>query len=783
MNKLVYILYLFIPACALLVFGATGEWPATLVEGLCFFLLALHLLSLRREHASLLRAPGFLPLAILIGYVLIQLVPLPPLVLKLLSPNTWELYAETIWQVRPGAWMPISIAPKATLTEFLRLSAYVVYYLMTVQVLAERERLKGALSFFSICTGLFALAGLVMLFFSGGRFFWPLGGWTFEPGRFSAAVAKSHYAGLMAMVLPVVLAHYLATRPRVNYSSLRDRVVDFFHHPGSNLSVLLGFFLIPLTASFLLSYSTSGILSGLAGLLLFMLLLLIRGWTRKKRAFKGLSAAAVLLVVSLLGCGIIWGRPDLRQDQFRTEGIREQLWRDSKEIVSDFPLFGTGLGTFAQVYPRYKTISAPDSEINHARNEYLEHMVEAGLVGALLVGWFLFSLVRQTFPLWRNRHNRTSVYVCAGAFSGLVAILLHSITSSVLHAGAVGLYVFFFAGLVFAAATCRSPGRSESRLQEETSPAVARWIGVAAVFLLAVSLTFNVGVLMGKYKIPQRIDPAADNPDAGQERAEVEKAARQAMRLDPLESTYPYLLADAGLSSGEAEKTLALFASALRLNPLNAEYLQRIGLVFDNLGQREKAENLLRSGVENDGSNPERHKTFAFWLLSEGKKDKGLDHIRKAIYWGPRQTGDFLALMALYGLKDDEMKRVLPERSYPHLAFGDYLLGIGKEQEAEENYRVSIDYAIQEEWPSPLPFQQVTEFYTERTRYNDALDVILSGIEIFPENAEFRFIAANLYELLGIDYRAIEEYRGTLALDPGKLEARESLKRLVGDSK
>jgi hypothetical protein len=76
----------------------------------------------------------------------------------------------------------------------------------------------------------------------------------------------------------------------------------------------------------------------------------------------------------------------------------------------------------------------------------------------------------------------------------------------------------------------------------------------------------------------------------------------------------------------------------------------------------------------------------------------------------------------------------------------------------------------------------VAEFFTERTRYSDALDVILAGIEIFPENAEFRFIAANLYELLGIEYRAIEEYRGTLALDPGKQEARESLKRLTGNS-
>jgi hypothetical protein len=43
-------------------------------------------------------------------------------------------------------------------------------------------------------------------------------------------------------------------------------------------------------------------------------------------------------------------------------------------------------------------------------------------------------------------------------------------------------------------------------------------------------------------------------------------------------------------------------------------------------------------------------------------------------------------------------------------------------------------------------------------------------------------IAANLYERLGIPYRAIEEYRASLALDPGNEGARESLRKIAGES-
>ncbi len=42
-------------------------------------------------------------------YVLIQLTPLPPSLLKILSPPTWSAYSETVWVFSPYQWMPLAV--------------------------------------------------------------------------------------------------------------------------------------------------------------------------------------------------------------------------------------------------------------------------------------------------------------------------------------------------------------------------------------------------------------------------------------------------------------------------------------------------------------------------------------------------------------------------------------------------------------------------------------------------------------------------------------------------
>jgi Tfp pilus assembly protein PilF len=61
---------------------------------------------------------------------------------------------------------------------------------------------------------------------------------------------------------------------------------------------------------------------------------------------------------------------------------------------------------------------------------------------------------------------------------------------------------------------------------------------------------------------------------------------------------------------------------------------------------------------------------------------------------------------------------------------------------------------------------------------NEALFVMQKAIAALPGNAGIRMTAAETYEKAGIIYRAVEEYRQALMIDPGNDRARKKLDEL-----
>jgi Flp pilus assembly protein TadD len=62
--------------------------------------------------------------------------------------------------------------------------------------------------------------------------------------------------------------------------------------------------------------------------------------------------------------------------------------------------------------------------------------------------------------------------------------------------------------------------------------------------------------------------------------------------------------------------------------------------------------------------------------------------------------------------------------------------------------------------------------------YDDALAVMRKAGETLPDDAGIRMALAETYEKAGIHYRAAEEYRKVLVLEPGNSEARKKLEEL-----
>ena len=87
--------------------------------------------------------------------------------------------------------------------------------------------------------------------------------------------------------------------------------------------------------------------------------------------------------------------------------------------------------------------------MEQAHNDYLQVLADAGIVGGLLGAWFLYLLLREGFRNVRSRDNYRRG-VAMGAFTGCLAILVHSLVDFVLHITAVSVMFLTLMALLVA---------------------------------------------------------------------------------------------------------------------------------------------------------------------------------------------------------------------------------------------------------------------------------------------------------------------------------------------
>ena len=108
---------------------------------------------------------------------------------------------------------------------------------------------------------------------------------------------------------------------------------------------------------------------------------------------------------------------------FETRGIkgsRLDLWADMLPLFPDFPVFGLGLNAFSTAYPLYQTVW-PMEWIGEAHNEYLQVLLDLGLVGVVLVG----ALLARVFRAALRGAARGGLEL--GLFGALLALAIHNL--------------------------------------------------------------------------------------------------------------------------------------------------------------------------------------------------------------------------------------------------------------------------------------------------------------------------------------------------------------------
>jgi O-antigen ligase len=393
-----------------------GAWlPA------CFLIFALFAFI-----AMLLPADGFAILyqrpirilAVVFFFLLaIQLIPLPLLLLNWLSPSVANVL-EPLTGALP-AFHSLSLIPAETA---LALARFLVYALFVAALLFVDWDKRDIFAIFAtvVASGVAqVIFGLLKLGEGNTKFylfFMPddhmpqfLRGTIYNP---------DHFAFYLELLFPLALGLLFARLHVFDPGqSLKDRIL----HVAEDRSLIL-LFLAPivLAGGIYLTGCRTGIVVLVLSIFFFtQMAFYLRVNFNLRKPLRLVFILATLLAIFI---GL-----QSTMDKFLTanyiEGGRVDIWANSLKIFSDFPLFGTGLGTFKYSYFLY---GREAGWVNHAHNEYFESLADMGLLAVIaffaLLAMLAFSLLR----MWIARRHPEVKPAVLGVLTALFAAAFHS---------------------------------------------------------------------------------------------------------------------------------------------------------------------------------------------------------------------------------------------------------------------------------------------------------------------------------------------------------------------
>lgn len=520
---------------AVFAIGSATRWTVCVTTALALACVVPYLRSSREMTAP---SPLLVFLAAAAGLTLVQLVPLPAVLLELVSPHKHELVAANAAALgeEPPSFMSLSLDPPATLLELAKLLGFFGFAYAAVRVAPTARGRRWLLTGVGALGGAVALTALAHQAAGAERLFG-----LYQPRNMAAPpymaplLNPNHLAGFLAMTTPVSLALVVTNRSRWRLLWVVTAVLS-----GSVC---------------LLTESRGGAIALAAGILVAAALWIVQRRaapqaTRKPRSSETIAKiiaglAGLVLLGALTATGAI-AELERTGDQGVEEEARWRIWKSSAVLLRDYRWTGVGRGAFEPAFT--SAHDSPRTTFSHLENEYLQAAVDWGILGAgALAVAVLWTLIVAT------RRSRVSPLE-AGALGGLAAIALRSLTDFGLALPGVAI-----PALAVAAPLVYLPVRR--RTEGTRALPVARLVGLgAAVLVLAATLSPLATPMRTD---SDRVRTLLDGPDGA---TDARAAAAKAFRRHPADYLSAALLART-LAASRDPRAVPVANRALALNP------------------------------------------------------------------------------------------------------------------------------------------------------------------------------------------------------------------------
>lgn len=329
--------------------------------------------------------------------------------------------------------------------------------------------------------------------------------------------------------------------------------------------------------------------------------------------------------------------------------IRKIVWTGAVRVWQRYPLFGSGLETFAYSYYKdrpieHNLVSEWDFLYNKAHNEFLNILATAGLVGlvtyVLVLAWTCITALKKLV------HPATSVVdatLLIALVSGLLAVSVSNFFgfSTVM----VQVLLFMYIALIAQISQQEKPVtiQSQPRLEALSSENYLLFSLLLVVGLFGLAWVHRIWLADTKFAHGKALLSAQQYLEGTKELQEaVSMVPNEALFHDDLSIGYGYLaisaatLGDATSSAQFANSALQYSDQALRLNPHHVSFYRTRTRLLIALGQLEpalleEAAKALDMALTLAPTDAKLMYNLGIVRISQGKTDEGIKALEHAI--------------------------------------------------------------------------------------------------------------------------------------------------------
>jgi O-antigen ligase len=378
---------LFAGACGVLLFGplafgAVEPWAIFALETCAVSLLAVWAYRqwLNRE-LTISDHPLYRPMAAFFALVLLQ------------------------WVAGTTAYRHV------TYSHLLLYAAYGMLVFVVTQTLRRSSQFELMAQLFTAYGAVVAAFAVLQGLSPNGKLYWIFalqqGGFIYGP-----YVNHNHYAGLMEMLTPFPL------------------VLAVTHFTSGNRKIAVAGIAALMAGTIFLSGSRGGMVAfAVQIIVLGVLMVRRRDGSWKQPLMLGVFVAVVIIFLVWIGGNELTRRLMSIHTEAREEiggGTRLTIDRDCLRMALKRPFMGWGLGAFPIVYPEFRSFYTTFF-VNQAHNDYLQLLVETGLVGFSIAIWFLITVFRRAAGKLKNWTETANGALTVAALLGCIGILVHSL--------------------------------------------------------------------------------------------------------------------------------------------------------------------------------------------------------------------------------------------------------------------------------------------------------------------------------------------------------------------